>query len=41
MDLVSIIERIGEPPTAALLGLMTGAVFGVVGSTLPIGSMRW
>ena len=29
MDLVSIIERIGEPPTAALLGLMTGAVFGV------------
>ena len=29
MDLVSIIERIGEAPTAALLGLMTGAVFGV------------
>ncbi|PQV59254.1 sulfur transporter [Defluviimonas denitrificans] len=29
MDLVSIIDRIGEAPTAALLGLMTGAVFGV------------
>ena len=29
MDLVSIIERIDEAPTAALLGLMTGAVFGV------------
>lgn len=29
MDLVAIIERIGEAPTAALLGLVTGAVFGV------------
>ena len=29
MDLVAIIERIGEAPTAALLGLVTGTVFGV------------
>jgi uncharacterized membrane protein YedE/YeeE len=29
MDLVPLIERIGESPTAALLGLITGLVFGV------------
>jgi uncharacterized membrane protein YedE/YeeE len=29
MDLISLIERIGEAPTAALFGLLTGAVFGV------------
>ncbi|PIE13472.1 MAG: lipocalin [Rhodobacterales bacterium] len=29
MDLVALIERIGEAPTAALMGLVTGIVFGV------------
>ncbi|MGR3762031.1 YeeE/YedE family protein [Roseobacteraceae bacterium NS-SX3] len=29
MDLVPLIERIGEAPAAALLGLLTGVVFGV------------
>lgn len=29
MDLVSIVERIGESPTAALFGLITGIVFGI------------
>lgn len=29
MDLVEIVERIGEAPTAALFGLITGVVFGV------------
>ena len=29
MDLISIIDRIGETPTAALFGLLTGVVFGV------------
>ncbi|WP_373050204.1 YeeE/YedE family protein [Thalassovita aquimarina] len=29
MDLLSIVERIGESPTAALLGLITGVVFGI------------
>ena len=29
MDLVSIVNRIGEAPTAAVFGLVTGAVFGV------------
>lgn len=29
MDLVSLVERIGEAPTAALFGLTTGMVFGI------------
>ncbi|AAV96358.1 YeeE/YedE family protein [Ruegeria pomeroyi] len=29
MDLVSLVERIGEAPTAALFGLITGITFGV------------
>ncbi len=29
MDLVSLVERIGEAPTAALFGLLTGTVFGI------------
>lgn len=29
MDLVAIVERIGEAPTAALFGLITGIVFGI------------
>ena len=29
MDLVSLVERIGEAPTAALFGLITGMVFGI------------
>ncbi|PCJ09020.1 MAG: lipocalin [Rhodobacteraceae bacterium] len=29
MDLVSLVEHIGEAPTAALFGLLTGVVFGV------------
>lgn len=29
MDLLSVVDRIGEGPTAALLGLMTGVVFGI------------
>ncbi len=29
MDLLAIVERIGESPTAALLGLLTGVIFGV------------
>ncbi len=29
MDLLSIVERIGEAPSAALFGLITGVVFGV------------
>ena len=29
MDLVSIVERIGEAPTAALFGLATGLTFGI------------
>ncbi|MBL4767237.1 MAG: YeeE/YedE family protein [Rhodobacteraceae bacterium] len=29
MDLIAIVERIGEAPTAALFGLITGAVFGI------------
>ena len=29
MDLIALVERIGEAPTAALLGLITGTVFGV------------
>ncbi|MCE8510828.1 YeeE/YedE family protein [Ruegeria pomeroyi] len=29
MDLVSLVERIGESPTAALFGLITGITFGV------------
>lgn len=29
MDLLSIVERIGEAPTAALIGLITGITFGV------------
>ena len=29
MDLISLVERIGESPTAALFGLFTGLVFGV------------
>ncbi|SDI66046.1 YeeE/YedE family protein [Lutimaribacter saemankumensis] len=29
MDLLALVERIGETPTAALLGLITGVIFGV------------
>ncbi|UWQ92299.1 YeeE/YedE family protein [Aliisedimentitalea scapharcae] len=29
MDLVTLVERIGEAPTAALFGLITGIVFGI------------
>ncbi|KUJ80419.1 lipocalin [Ruegeria marisrubri] len=29
MDLVSLVERVGEAPTAALFGLITGIIFGV------------
>lgn len=29
MDLITLVERIGEAPTAALFGLLTGVVFGV------------
>ena len=29
MDLVALVDRIGEAPTAALFGLITGAIFGV------------
>ena len=29
MDIVALVERIGESPTAALFGLLTGSVFGV------------
>ena len=29
MDILAIVERIGEAPTAALFGLVTGIVFGV------------
>jgi uncharacterized membrane protein YedE/YeeE len=29
MDMISLVERIGEGPTAALFGLITGLVFGV------------
>ena len=28
-DILPLVERIGEEPTAALIGLITGAVFGV------------
>lgn len=29
MDVLALVERIGEAPTAALLGLLTGVIFGV------------
>jgi uncharacterized membrane protein YedE/YeeE len=29
MDLIALVERIGEAPTAALFGLLTGLIFGV------------
>jgi len=29
MDLITLVDRIGEGPTAALLGLLTGVVFGI------------
>ena len=29
MDLIALVERIGEAPTAALLGLITGTLFGI------------
>jgi uncharacterized membrane protein YedE/YeeE len=29
MDILSLVERIGEQPAAALMGLMTGVIFGV------------
>jgi len=29
MDILPLVERIGEAPTAALFGLLTGAVFGI------------
>ena len=29
MDLLALVERIGEAPAAALLGLLTGVIFGV------------
>lgn len=29
MDLLSLVENIGEAPTAALMGLITGLIFGV------------
>ncbi|MCW9042369.1 MAG: YeeE/YedE family protein [Pseudopelagicola sp.] len=29
MDMLTLVERIGEAPTAALLGLLTGVIFGV------------
>lgn len=29
MDLIALVERIGEAPSAALLGLVTGTVFGI------------
>src|SRR6056297_2738077 len=29
MDLIALVDRIGEAPTAALMGLVTGAVFGI------------
>ena len=29
MDLLTLVERIGEAPAAALLGLLTGVIFGV------------
>ncbi len=29
MDIISLVERIGEAPTAALFGLLTGIIFGV------------
>ncbi|MCV6598618.1 MAG: YeeE/YedE family protein [Mangrovicoccus sp.] len=29
MDILSIVERIGEAPTAALFGLITGVIFGI------------
>ena len=29
MDIVALVERIGEAPTAALFGLLTGVVFGI------------
>lgn len=29
MDIVQIVDQLGETPTAALFGLMTGAIFGV------------
>ncbi len=29
MDLVALVERIGEAPAAALLGLLTGTIFGI------------
>ena len=29
MDIVPLVERIGESPTAALFGLITGLVFGI------------
>ena len=29
MDLVSLVDRLGESPTAALFGLITGVVFGI------------
>ena len=29
MDILILVERIGEAPTAALLGLLTGMIFGI------------
>ena len=29
MDILSIVEQIGEAPTAALLGVITGVIFGI------------
>jgi hypothetical protein len=29
MDILGIVERIGEAPSAALFGLLTGVIFGV------------
>ena len=29
MDILALVERIGEAPAAALLGLLTGVIFGV------------
>ena len=29
MDILTLVERIGEEPAAAVLGLLTGLVFGI------------
>ena len=29
MDIVPLVDRIGEPQTAALFGLITGLIFGI------------